>query len=300
HTYSWTPATGLSSSTISNPVASPTATTTYTLTETITATGCQKSNSVTITISVSPGCLISGNTSICQGQTTQLCAPAGCTTYLWSTGAKTSCITVSTAGTYSVTVSNAGGCMSSCSKTVSVIQPPVCTISGNNYCTKSQPTQLCAPAGCSSYSWSTGAKTSCIMVNVAGTYSCTVSNSNGCTSNGSKSVTINSQSAIIVETPTDSVDQKTSTVENEDSVDATPMRLEVFPNPTENFFTLIIHSDSRLDAEVRVFDVLGHAVSHLHGTSGEQIRFGSQLVQGMYFVEVLQGNKRKVVKVIKI
>jgi len=55
HTYLWTPSAGLSSATISNPVASPTVTTTYTLTEIITATGCQASNSVTVTVIPDPG-----------------------------------------------------------------------------------------------------------------------------------------------------------------------------------------------------------------------------------------------------
>ncbi|MDD2799109.1 MAG: ice-binding family protein [Bacteroidales bacterium] len=54
HTYSWTPTTGLSSATISNPVASPSVTTTYTLTETITATGCVASNSMVVTVNPLP------------------------------------------------------------------------------------------------------------------------------------------------------------------------------------------------------------------------------------------------------
>jgi hypothetical protein len=55
HTYSWTPSAGLSSTTISNPVASPIVTTTYALTEIITATGCQASNSVSVTVILGPG-----------------------------------------------------------------------------------------------------------------------------------------------------------------------------------------------------------------------------------------------------
>jgi len=48
HTYLWSPAIDLNSSTISNPIASPTDTITYNLIETIIATGCSKSNSVTV------------------------------------------------------------------------------------------------------------------------------------------------------------------------------------------------------------------------------------------------------------
>jgi len=53
-TYVWTPATGLSSTTVSNPTASPTTTTTYTVTGTA-ANGCTGTATVTITI-VPPQC----------------------------------------------------------------------------------------------------------------------------------------------------------------------------------------------------------------------------------------------------
>ncbi|MDI6050789.1 kelch repeat-containing protein [Flavobacterium sp. XS2P24] len=50
NTYSWVSSPAGFTSTSANPLVSPTATTTYTLTETVTATGCLKSNSVTITV----------------------------------------------------------------------------------------------------------------------------------------------------------------------------------------------------------------------------------------------------------
>ncbi len=50
NTYSWSPSTGLSSTTASNPNASPTITTTYTLTETVTSTGCSSINKVVVTV----------------------------------------------------------------------------------------------------------------------------------------------------------------------------------------------------------------------------------------------------------
>src|SRR5690606_28120882 len=137
-----------------------------------------------------PGCTITGDNSICQGQSTELCAPAGASGYSWSTGATTRCITVSTAGTYSVTVTDEG-CTNICSRTVTVSPLPACTISGDASLCEGQSTQLCVPAGASSYLWSTGATTNCIMVSSAGTYSVTVTNTNGCTTTCSKSVTVN-------------------------------------------------------------------------------------------------------------
>ncbi|MFA6403514.1 MAG: T9SS type A sorting domain-containing protein, partial [Salinivirgaceae bacterium] len=54
NSYSWTPITGLSLTTISNPTANPILTTTYTLTETVTATACVNTNSVTVTVNNLP------------------------------------------------------------------------------------------------------------------------------------------------------------------------------------------------------------------------------------------------------
>ncbi|MEP7196559.1 MAG: ice-binding family protein [Saprospiraceae bacterium] len=188
HTYSWTPATGLSSATISNPIANPSITTTYTLTETITATGCKKSNSVTITVNNYPSCLVTGNGTLCNGQSIQLCAPAGTGySYNWSNLGTTQCISVNSAGTFSVTVTKSG-CSSICSKNVIVNPAPTCNITGSSTICQGSSTSLCAPSGYSNYLWSNGAKTNCITVNTAGTYSVIVTNSYGCKSVCSKSV----------------------------------------------------------------------------------------------------------------
>lgn len=84
------------------------------------------SNQITVTVNPLPDCTISGVFGICFGQSTELCTPAGYTSYLWSTGASTNCITVSATGTYSVTVTDVNGCTSACSQAVisSDIVPP--------------------------------------------------------------------------------------------------------------------------------------------------------------------------------
>ncbi|HOY04022.1 MAG TPA: T9SS type A sorting domain-containing protein, partial [Saprospiraceae bacterium] len=153
--------------------------------------GCSSVCSATVIVNPQPVCNITGNTSICLGQSTQLCVPAGAASYLWNTGATTNCITVSTAGIYSVTVTYSSGCSSICSEAVSVTPQPACTITGDDFmCEVGQLTQLCVPAGTGSYLWSTGATTNCIIVSAPGTYFVTVTNQNGCSSICSKTIAL--------------------------------------------------------------------------------------------------------------
>ncbi|MBK8450092.1 MAG: DUF3494 domain-containing protein [Saprospiraceae bacterium] len=196
HTYLWTPAIGLSSSTIANPLANPFVTTIYTLTETITATACQNTHSVTVTVIPFPNCIISGNSTICQGQSSQLCATTGSANYLWSTGSSSNCIIINTAGTYSITVTNFNGCSSVCSRTVSY--SPSCLITGNGIICQGSSTLLSVPTGSgNTYLWSTGSTNSNIIVSQGGNYSVTVTNgtcSNVCT----KLVTVNALPACTI------------------------------------------------------------------------------------------------------
>ena len=152
--------------------------------------GCQSICSATVVVNPIPSCLIIGVDAICAGLSTELCVLAGATSYLWSTGATTNCITVNAPGTYSVTVTGAGGCTSVCSKTITQSQQTTCLITGNDAICVGSSTQLCVPAGALSYLWSTGATTNCITVNAVGTYSVTVTNTGGCISICSKIITI--------------------------------------------------------------------------------------------------------------
>ncbi len=179
HTYSWTPSAGLSSTTIANPIASPAATTTYTLTETITATGCQKSNSVTVSVGSPATCTIMGNSTICQGGSTMLCVPAGALSYLWSANAlnaTTRCVDVTAAGTYTVTVTVVAGCTNICSQTITVDPQPIASIiTGTpSFCAGGSVTLSGNIGG----TWSTGATTPTITVTGAGDYF--VTNTNAC------------------------------------------------------------------------------------------------------------------------
>lgn len=144
-------------------------------------------NANMVTLSFAPDCTITGSNTVCQGGTTQLCAPIGVGNgYLWSTGETTRCITINAPGTYTVTVN--AGCSSTCTKTVSSLPAPACTITSGAVFCLGVSTPLCASTGYTNYLWNTGATSQCITVMNPGTYSVTVTDNNGCQS--SCSITI--------------------------------------------------------------------------------------------------------------
>jgi len=181
--YSWTPATGLSSTTIANPVATPSVTTNYTVTVT-NAFGCTSTDLVTVTVnplgtaSITP----SGATTFCQGDSVTLTANIGIG-YSWSTTATTQAITVMLSGTYTVSVSDLNGCFSPSASIVVTVNAnpatPIISANGStNLCVGD--TVILTSDIATSYLWSTGATSDSIIVTAAGTYSVTNYNSFGC------------------------------------------------------------------------------------------------------------------------
>jgi len=89
NTYLWKANSSLSSTIISNPVANPLVATTYTLTEKITATGCQKTNTVIISLHTTP--VITSepmNNNACEGSPTNfsVISTGSNLTYQWRNG----------------------------------------------------------------------------------------------------------------------------------------------------------------------------------------------------------------------
>jgi hypothetical protein len=89
-----------------------------------------------------------------------------------------------------------------------------------------------------------------------------------------------------------------------DEVDKTAPAVDLFqvkawPNPTEHHFTLITGSNTNEVVEVRIFDISGKQLKLLKARVGEAIQFGDDLTIGAYIAEIRQGNKRKMIKLIK-
>jgi hypothetical protein len=178
-------------STSSSITVSPSVTTVYTVTA-IGPFGCSSSTSVTVTVRPTPEVAISG-ANICMGGSTTITATGG-GTYLWNTGSTASVITVSptSSTTYTVTVTNVNGCSATLSRVVTVSQPPLVNITGNNSVCINQSSTLTATGG-GAYLWSTGSTSSALTVTPVAntTYTVTVTDDNGCTASSSFQVSVN-------------------------------------------------------------------------------------------------------------
>ena len=199
-TYSWLPISGLSSASISNPVASPNANTTYTVTGT-SVFGCVASDQVEVTVNQLPIAIPGLGGSHCFGETTQLNGSGG-TSYQWSPSTGLSNATISNpvaspnvTTSYSLIVTDNNGCVSnpSATLTVTVNQLPAAPIVSNSgaltFCAGNNVTL--SSVGGQSYSWSNGASSSSINVGASGTFSVMLTDVNGCESPSSLPVSVN-------------------------------------------------------------------------------------------------------------
>ena len=146
------------------------------------AEGCVDTASIKVNVNPVPKAKISGKTSLCPEETSELTASGG-VKYEWNTGEKDSSVTASTVNnTYEVTVTNIYGCSSVASVNIENLPiPKELFVSGSDRVCKGQETTLTA-TGANSYSWSNGAQTSSITVfpNETTRYIVTGSNEFGC------------------------------------------------------------------------------------------------------------------------
>ena len=78
------------------------------------------------------------------------------------------------------------------------------------------------------------------------------------------------------------------------------LEVSVIPNPSNSFFNLLINGSSVATVKVRVIDISGQVVEvHENVPSNSTLRIGERLASGSYFVEVIQNNERKNIKVLK-
>lgn len=159
-----------------------------------------------VTPSAKPTIALSGNLSLCEGQSVSLISSFG-DFYLWSTGATTHTITVNTPGSYTVKVGNVGNLWSvdSDPAVVTVGTPPAAPIitvtdylpgpvDDPNYILLIGEGSFATLTSeeAESYIWSTGEITRSIQVSATGFYTVRVANAQGCLSPVSRRITVQS------------------------------------------------------------------------------------------------------------
>jgi len=134
-TYNWAPPTGLSSSTIMQPICTPTANTTYTMTATLPGAGCPLIvREISVNIGSSAISILTPDTTICFGQDVDIIVNGSSTSsYSWlpapglnNTTIQDPVATPSVTTTYTVSASSvSGGCTAYAMVTITVAHPNI-------------------------------------------------------------------------------------------------------------------------------------------------------------------------------
>jgi hypothetical protein len=195
--FSWSPATFLSSTSIANPLATAaTATTTYIFTATNGV--CSNNSPVTLTVNPLPTIGASASsTTICIGASINLTATGGAT-YTWMPGSLTGAtVTVSPVATttYTVTGTDANGCENTAQITITVNPLPSVNASASPATVCAGSTSNLSATGAVSYLWMPGSLSgAAVAVTPAATttYTVTGTDGNGCENTAVTTVSVNS------------------------------------------------------------------------------------------------------------
>jgi alpha-N-acetylglucosamine transferase len=79
------------------------------------------------------------------------------------------------------------------------------------------------------------------------------------------------------------------------------LAIKAFPNPTNSQFNVQLLSNNNTDkVQLRVMDIQGRTVEMMHNlNAGQVVQIGAAYRPGIYIVEMIQGNNRKQVKLLK-
>ncbi len=244
---------------------------------------CVDSVAQAIKVVSTPTVSISGNDTICQGQTASLIASAnGNVTYGWNSGANTATINVSPTGTFTyVVIADNGGCTGTASHEVYVKLIPTIdfTIPTPILCSNDAMITFTANPSGGMYA-GTGVTADTFDPSVGvGTYpiTYTVSVGNGCVATASQTVDVQLCTGI-----------NTATIMNQ---------LKLYPNPTAADVT--ISSDKQI-ASVLVYDFTGKLVRIIEANNFETTIDMSALSTGFYtFTMTMSDKTQSTMKVIK-
>lgn len=150
-------------------------------TSTVTEGACVHADDLRVTVDPAGQPSVTGDTLICEQNSTELTAESGFATYTWSDGTTGPTFTAPGAGIYQVTVTSGSGCPGIAEVTVRNFPVPDPPIEGPpGFCPGGE-TELRVADGFVSQTWSTGSTAPSIIVNAPDTYSVTLVDTFGCT-----------------------------------------------------------------------------------------------------------------------
>ncbi len=267
--------------------------------------GCSAMNNTTFLIYTlpSPGTPLVealSATSFCKGASVTLVTNMDSSlTYQWRryaldiTGSTGNTYTADKTGNYRVTVTNGFGC-TALSNYISVtafsLPAATITVTGNANICNGDSVLLQANTGSNySYQWTrykvniNGASASSYSAKTKGNYRVVVTNQYGCSKTSSlKTITANCREA----------DETIATGE---------MNVIIYPNPSKDFFT-VEWNESSVDnaSQILVSDLTGRIIETRSITEGAgNMELGSNWNAGIYFIEMIDGDKKISKKIIK-
>lgn len=239
--------------------------------------GCSATASVTInTSSITPVIVSVVDSIFCSGDSTQVCAPSGFTSYLWNNGTTSTCFFAKQAGNYYVTVTDNASCTATSNHlTVSVYPLPPVSISVNG--------DTLSAYNAVAYQWYLnntiigGATNNIYIAHQSGSYTVAISDTNGC---------------VVFSNPVNVTVSGMREIGYDD-------QLDVYPNPISTSGWNVITSTEFIGASLKVFDNTARLV-YQSTTKSETTEIDFYLPKGIYWLQLTVDKKVLKKKLIRL
>ncbi|MFZ9956487.1 MAG: gliding motility-associated C-terminal domain-containing protein, partial [Flavobacteriales bacterium] len=128
------------------------------------ANGCITGDTMNLTVNALPIVDLGADQKVCDGEVVVLSSVAPAASYLWSDGSSNAQLNVNKSGKYSLTVTDSKGCKNSDQVEVNVVPLPVVDLGDDQEICEGDSATLLVSDTDATYVWSTGEKSSAILV----------------------------------------------------------------------------------------------------------------------------------------